>query len=139
MIDCSFNGRIGKDGARVINGQKGDFLSMDMATDIFAGGENRAMWVRVKSSSPNIIKMAEWFKKGRLIKVVGEIRREPEAWDGKDGKPHAMLVITATKIEFVNSGRKKDDNSVEQHPSVKTQETEKPYEVPDEKADDLPF
>ena len=140
MIECSFNGRLGSEGAKVIKGKKGDFMSMDMATDIFGGGENKALWVRVKSSKPQHLKLAEYLTKGRLLKIVGVISRSPECWKDKEGTPRAMHVIYADKIEFINSGKNKQENGgVETHPSVKTQETEKPFEAPEEKADDLPF
>ena len=38
MMYIHFIGRIGKDGAKVINGSNGQFLSVDMATDIYTKG-----------------------------------------------------------------------------------------------------
>lgn len=41
MLYSHFVGRIGKDGAKVINGKWGDFMSMDVTTDFYSKGENK--------------------------------------------------------------------------------------------------
>lgn len=125
----------------MINGQKGDFMSMDMATEVFRNGKNEALWVRVKSSKPQHLKLAQYLTKGRMLKIVGVINRGPEVWNDKEGNPRGMLVIYADKIEFINSGKnRKESGGVETKEAVaKPQETEKPFEAPEDKGDDLPF
>lgn len=40
-MNSHFIGRIGKDGAKVIEGKNGKFLSMDVATDYYSRGKTK--------------------------------------------------------------------------------------------------
>ena len=144
MINSYFIGRIGKDGAKVIEGKNGNFMTMDVATDIYSQGENKAMWVRVRSNMPaHMGKLVQHLTKGKMIEVAGQ-QIEPSAWNGKDGNPHAQVVILASFIKFVPFGKKQGGQDSEQEQNapennVPDANAGMPFKAPDDKADDLPF
>lgn len=144
-MNSHFIGRIGKDGAKVIEGKNGKFLSMDVATDYYSRGENRTLWIRVRSNIPRYVeKLAPHLTKGSMIKVEGQ-QLEPSTWIGKDGEAHAQIVIVANFIDFVRTGKKKDDiNSNQtaaqgQPVTVEAQQQDAPFSAPADNTDDLPF
>ncbi len=146
MMYTHFIGRIGRDGAKVVNGNKGQFLSMDVATDIFTKGENKTLWVRVRSNKEYHIGLAEYLTKGRLILVEGTLL-EPSIWKDKNEEAHAQLSLTADSINFVNSGRRKEStDSIPENGFSSTTETKEgasesdvPFTAPEDEAKDLPF
>lgn len=143
MLYSNFVGRIGKDGAKVIPGARGNFISMDVATDFYSKGENRTMWIRVRSNKENHVKLAEYLTKGKLILVQGQ-QLEDSTWIGKDGEAHSQHVIIADSIDFVRTGRKKEDaQNDQQGQQVETmptsQSNDAPSPAPDDNSDDLPF
>lgn len=140
MLYSNFVGRIGKDGAKVISGVKGNFISMDVATDFYSKGENKTMWIRVRSNKENHVKLAEYLTKGKMILVQGQ-QLEDSTWIGKDGEAHSQHVIIADSIDFVRTGRKKEEGQSEQQmESAPTNHTgDVPFPAPADKSDDLPF
>ena len=149
MLYSNFVGRIGKNGAKVIPGPKGKFVSMDVATDFYSKGENKTMWIRVRSNKENHVKLAEYLTKGKMILIQGQ-QLEDSTWIGKDGEAHSQHVIIADSIDFVrtgntgSTGRKKEDaqngqqgQQVESAPI--TPASDAPYPAPADNSDDLPF
>lgn len=141
-MNSHFIGRIGKDGAKIIEGKKGKFLSMDVATDYYSRGENRTLWIRVRSNIEKHINLSQYLTKGKMITVEGQ-QLEPNCWIGKDGEAHAQIVIVANFIDFVKIGTKKKDD-VEQQPSQQSVTVETPTvntapAAPADETDDLPF
>lgn len=143
MLYSNFVGRIGKDGAKVIQGAKGNFISMDVATDFYNKGENKTMWIRVRSNKENHVKLAEYLTKGKMILVQGQ-QLEDSTWIGKDGDAHSQHVIIADSIDFVRTGRKKEGTQSEQQsqqvesaPVSTTNDA--PFPAPTDSSDDLPF
>lgn len=144
-MNSHFIGRIGKDGAKVIEGKNGKFLSMDVATDYYSRGENRTLWIRVRSNNPQYVeKLAPHLTKGSLITVEGQ-QLEPSTWIGKDGEAHAQIVIVANFIDFVRTGKKKDDTNGNQTAAqgqpvtVEAPQQDAPFPAPADNTDDLPF
>ena len=144
-MNSHFIGRIGKDGAKVIEGKNGKFLSMDVATDYYSRGENRTLWIRVRSNNPQYVeKLAPHLAKGSLITVEGQ-QLEPSTWIGKDGEAHAQIVIVANFIDFVRTGKKKDDTNGNQTAAqgqpvtVEAPQQDAPFPAPADNTDDLPF
>lgn len=138
MLYSHFIGRVGKDGAKILTSKKGDFLTMDVATDFFSKGENQTMWVQVKSNKSQHINLGKHLTKGKLILIEGT-QLLPQTWIGKDGEAHAQITIFADSINFVRVGKKKEgdvspDSPVEQ-PAV---EQAPPFPAP-ENQEDLPF
>lgn len=142
MLYSNFVGRIGKDGAKVIPGTKGNFISMDVATDFYSKGENKTMWIRVRSNKENHVKLAEYLTKGKLIMVQGQQLMD-STWIGKDGEAHSQHVIIADSIDFVRTGKKKEEEQNEQGQQVESTTTnpanEAPFPAPADKSEDLPF
>ena len=147
MMYTHFIGRIGKDGAKVINGNKGQFLSMDVATDIYTKGENKTLWIRVRSNRENHIKLAQYLTQGRVILVQGTLQ-EDNTWIGKDNQTHSQHVIIADSIDFVKIGKKKDVNGTAEgepapNPTVETPKgkpvQDAPNAAPKDKDGDAPF
>ena len=118
---------------------------MDVATDYYSRGENRTLWIRVRSNIEKHINLAQYLTKGKMITVEGQ-QLEPSTWIGKDGEAHAQIVIVANFIDFVKIGGKKKEESgaeqqttAEQQPvTVEGQQLE-PFPVADDNEDDLPF
>jgi single-strand DNA-binding protein len=104
MLYTHFIGRIGKD-AQVINGSKGDFLSMDVAVSDFFKGQETTTWVRVHSN--RYVNLQKWLTKGKLILVEGVLSK-PSIWTDKQGTEHVQISVTADNIHFVSNGKKKD-------------------------------
>ena len=125
-------GRIGKD-AQVIEGKNGKFLSLDIAVDDFNKGENITTWVRIRSSKNNHIKLAKYLTKGRIILVEGTLA-QPQIWIDKNNVQRVQLSITADSVQFVNTGKKRDGETVKAE-SMPAQTSP----APADKEGDLPF
>ena len=125
-------GRIGKD-AQVIEGKNGKFLSLDIAVDDFNKGENITTWVRIRSSKNNHIKLAKYLTKGRIILVEGTLA-QPHIWIDKNNVQRVQLSITADSVQFVNTGKKRDGETVKAESMP-----EQTSPAPADKEDDLPF
>ena len=125
-------GRIGKD-AQVIEGKNGKFLSMDIAVDDFNKGENITTWVRIRSSKNNHVKLAKYLTKGRIILVEGTLA-QPQIWIDKNNVQRVQLSITADSVQFVNTGKKMDGETVKAESMP-----EQTSPAPADKEDDLPF
>lgn len=100
MIRTFFHARVGKDNAKVHNGKNGVFLSVDVATDIYTGGRDVPMWVRLKTNKPNLVNLAQFLKKGKLIEVTG-VLTFPETWTDKNGNIKSIIIIIADSIELL--------------------------------------
>ena len=125
-------GRIGKD-AQVIEGKNGKFLAMDIAVDDFNKGENITTWVRIRSSKNNHVKLAKYLTKGRIILVEGTLA-QPQIWIDKNNVQRVQLSITADSVQFVNTGKKRDGETVKAESMP-----EQTSPAPADKEDDLPF
>ena len=73
MIYSNFTGRVAKK-AKLIDGVNGQFLSMDLAVNNYSKGEEVTQWVRVQSSDPAHLKLAEYFTKGRILTIQGNVK-----------------------------------------------------------------
>ena len=128
MIYSNFTGRVAKK-AKLIDGVNGQFLSMDMAVNDYSKGEEVTQWVRVQSSDPAHLKLAEFFTKGRILTIQGISKIDQ--WEGKDGTPHA--------IDFLNIGKKQDGTNAAANAATDSNVPDAPTDTPKEKKDDLPF
>lgn len=137
-------GRIGKDGAKVLPTKNGGkFISLDVATDYYDRGEDKTMWIRVISTKErHVEKLAQYLTKGKLIMVQG-MQIDSNNWIGKDNQAHSQVTIVAEIIDFVNTGRKQNDNAAgaqgQPVTSAEEQPKENPFPAPEGNADDLPF
>ena len=145
MLYSNFVGRIGKDGAKVIDGANGQFVTMDVATDYYSKGENRTMWIRVRSSRANHVKLAQYLTKGKMILVQGS-QVEDSAWIGKDGEAHSQHVIIADSIEFMRMGKKMGEDGQTQPVAEQSGSNPQAFDkdpmglpAPADASEDLPF
>ena len=133
-------GRIGKD-CQVITGTHGTFMAVDIAVDDYSRGQNITTWVRVRSSRDNHVRLAEYLTKGRLILVEGTI--STSQWTDRQGKCHVQISINADSIAFVNAGKKEEQDANPKKASKKGAKAKNmptpPADVPEAKAEDLPF
>ena len=136
MIYSNFTGRVAKK-AKVIDGVNGQFLSMDLAVNDYSKGEEVTQWVRVQSSDPAHLKLAEYFTKGRILTIQGISKIDQ--WEGKDGTPHAQLRVHAKTIDFLNIGKKQDGTNAAANAATDSNVPDAPTDTPKEKKDDLPF
>ena len=136
MIYSNFTGRVAKK-AKLIDGVNGQFLSMDMAVNDYSKGEEVTQWVRVQSSDPAHLKLAEFFTKGRILTIQGISKIDQ--WEGKDGTPHAQLRVHAKYIDFLNIGKKQEGANATANAATDTNVPDAPTDTPKEKKDDLPF
>ena len=113
------------------------FLSMDMAVNDYSKGEEVTQWVRVQSSDPAHLKLAEFFTKGRILTIQGISKIDQ--WEGKDGTPHAQLRVHAKTIDFLNIGKKQDGTNAAANAATDSNVPDAPTDTPKEKKDDLPF
>lgn len=143
MFTGSFIGRCGKD-AEIVTGANGDFVSIDMAENYYSKGETKTRWNRVRCSSPSALKRAKYWTKGRQLEVVGELAGV-NIYEDKNGKPQYQMVINAFRIEFINTGKKREEQSAANPDPVSEAERQAtpqmPFEAPatDGTQDDLPF
>lgn len=138
MLNSHFVGRIGKDGAQIIKSKNGSkFLSMDVATDYYSKGENKTMWIRVRTNIERYIeKLSPYLKKGTLITVEGQ-QLPSNNWIGKDGEAHSQIVIIANFIDFVRTGKKTTENNDAESDNAKNSPAQP--SAPADSDDDLPF
>lgn len=148
MIHTHFIGHVGRDGAKVISGTHGEFMSFDMAVENFDKGEKITTWIRVRSKLPNHINLAKWITSGRMILVEGTLN-VPTIYSTKKGEHKVELSVRADNMSFVSVGRKSDNGSINQNgngggvppePSVNVvgNTSDDPL-LPPDTSDDLPF
>ena len=110
---------------------------MDLAVNDYSKGEEVTQWVRVQSSDPAHLKLVEYFTKGRILTIHGNIKIDQ--WEGKDGTPHAQLRVHAKNIDFLNIGKKQEGAGIAANATTDTNVPDAPTDTPKEKKDDLPF
>lgn len=138
MISVHFIGRVGKD-AEVIDGQHGQFLSMNVADEVYSKGENKVRWTRVTTSDPALVKRAKYFTKGKPLEIQGELMEDRKWGEYNEFSQH---VVKAKSIDFVPGGKKRQDGqgSAENNiPAESVVDSSQPFPPSDGKGDDLPF
>lgn len=146
MFTGNFIGRVGKD-AEVVKGVNDtEFVSMDLAENYYSKGETKTRWIRVRCSTPRALKMAQYWTKGRQLEVVGELANI-NIYEDSQGKPQYQMIVNAFRVEFVNTGKKKDGQETTKNAKpAPVSEADRqatpsmPFEAPaTEGTDDLPF
>lgn len=138
MISVHFIGRVGKD-AQVKSGQHGDFLTMDVADELYSRGEKKTRWTRIKAGDPAIVRMARYYTKGKPLEIRGELMEDDE-WETNGEKRH-QHVVKANRIDFVPGGRRQDggQQAADGVPPAEVVNEPQPFPAPEGSADDLPF
>lgn len=109
MKQITLDGRIGKDGAKVLKTSAGkEYVRFSLANDSFVDGANRTEWFDITCFDPFIVsKKSEYLKQGRYAIVQGTFKSEIAI---KNGKAYLNHYVTANNIELPSFGGKKDDN-----------------------------
>lgn len=145
MFTGSFIGRVGQD-AKIVDNEKGQFVSMNLAENYYSKGENKTRWIKVIGFTPRCLNMAKYWTKGRQLEVVGELV-DVNIYDDKQGKPQYQMVVNAFRVEFVNTGKKRESQKEDVQPAPVTEADikstpEMPFESATnsgEQQEDLPF
>ena len=109
MRTIIIDGRIGKDGAKVMrtNGGK-EYIRFSLANDAFVNGKTKTDWFDVTCFDQHIVQnKAKYLTQGRYIIVNGGINSEVTY--KKDGKIFLNNYISATSIDFPSFGNKKEE------------------------------
>ena len=113
MKQITLDGRIGKDGAKVLKTSTGkEYVRFSLANDSFVDGTNKTEWFDVTSFDPYIVsKKSEFLKQGRYAIVQGTWKSEVAS---RNGKIYLNHYVTAVNIELPSFGGKKDDENAAQ-------------------------
>lgn len=109
MRTIIIDGRIGKDGAKVMrtNGGK-EYIRFSLANDSFVNGKTKTDWFDVTCFDQHIVQnKAKYLTQGRYVIVNGGINSEVSYKN--DGKIFLNHYISANSIEFPSLGTKKED------------------------------
>ena len=108
MKQITIDGRVGKDGAKILKTQGGkDYLRFSLANDSFVNGANKTEWFDVTCFDPFMVeKRASFLMKGRYVIVTGTLNTEVSA---KDGKIYLNQYVRANDIDFPSFGSKKEE------------------------------
>ena len=99
------DGRIGKDGAKVLQSANGkSYIRFSLANDSFVNGANKTEWFDVSCFDPYIVeKRAKYMTQGRYAIIQGVLNSEVIS---KNGKNIAVLTSPESrKTELIDSLR----------------------------------
>lgn len=110
MRQITLDGRIGKDGAKVMKTATGkEYIRFSLANDSFINGANKTEWFDISCFDPYIVeKKREYLKQGRYAIVQGVINSEVATHNGKVYLNH---YVTANNIELPSLGGKKEEGN----------------------------
>ena len=108
MRQITLDGRIGKDGAKVLKTSTGkEYVRFSLANDAYVDGTTKTDWFDVTCFDPYVVsKKSEYLKQGRYAIVQGTFKSEIAV---RNGKAYLNHYITATNIELPSFGTKKDE------------------------------
>ena len=108
MRQITLDGRIGKDGAKVLQSANGkSYIRFSLANDSFVNGANKTEWFDVSCFDPYIVeKRAKYMTQGRYAIIQGVLNSEVIS---KNGKIYLNHYVNAVTIELPSFGTRKDD------------------------------
>ena len=110
MKQITLDGRIGKDGAKVLKTNTGkDYVRFSLANDSFVDGTNKTEWFDITCFDPFIVsKKSEYLKQGRYAIVQGTLKSEVTS---KNGQIYLNHYVTAINIELPSFGGKREESN----------------------------
>lgn len=110
MKQITIDGRVGKDGAKVMKTQGGkNYLRFSVANDSFVNGANKTEWFDITCFDPFVVEnRVKFLTKGRYVIVTGVLNSEVTA---KDGKVYLNQYVRASDIDFPSIGGKKEESN----------------------------
>lgn len=134
-IYINFTGRIGKD-AQVINSSNGQFMAVDMVVNNKVKGVEKSTWLRVRSSKPQHVNLAQHLTKGKIVAVHGTMMAD--IWQSQEG-PKLNINVNAYSFDFLNFGKKQQQFLQNEEGNVSTVQTPAPpVDMPNDNASDAP-
>jgi single-stranded DNA-binding protein len=107
-------GRLGADPEEQANPKGGSRLTAPVVVNLFKGGEEKAVWIRVTAFDEGIKRRMAAAKKGSAITFRGDL--DPRAYLDKSGEPAPGLDVVLTDFDFIPIARRDDDNTAERTP-----------------------
>lgn len=110
MRQIMLDGRIGKDGAKVLKSNNGkDYIRFSLANDSFVNGENKTEWFEISCFDPYIVEnKSKFMTQGRYAIVQGVVNSEVTS---KNGKIYLNHYVKANNIELPSFGTKKEESN----------------------------
>ena len=105
MRSVTLIGRIGGDASVEKSKNGNEFIKFSIATQEY--NEKETVWMNVLSFNHDIIRMAQYYKKGTLLCVIGDLK--VNKFLNKDNVTVTSLDVVAYSCSFVNSGGNKDN------------------------------
>lgn len=140
MIISQFIGRLGAD-PEIKKAQSGaEYVQMRVATDDYNRGEQTTQWINATVMKDRLGNRE--FKKGSLVSIVGKLTAS--GYLTKSGDPKADISVLVDRIDYVNAGSGKTQQSdavVEKADTGKFEKVEKKAKAVEveQPKDDLPF
>lgn len=102
MRSVTLIGRIGVDASVETSKNGNSFVRFSIATQEY--NENEPVWMNVVSFNNEIIKMAQYYKKGTLLCVMGDLK--VNKFLNKENITVTSLDVVAYSCSFINIGNK---------------------------------
>lgn len=112
MKQIAIDGRIGKDGAKVLKTKNGkNYIRFSLANDSFVNGANKTEWFDITSFDDFVVeKQAKMLTQGRYVIVNGILNSEVSA---NGGKIYLNQYVRANNIEIPSIGKKDDSTDTQ--------------------------
>jgi single-stranded DNA-binding protein len=129
MKTIIIDGRIGKDGAKVLKTKNGKaYIRFSLANDSFVNGANKTEWFDITSFDDFVVeKQSKMLTQGRYVIVNGVLNSEVAT---NNGKVYLNQYVRCNNIEIPSLGSKKDDSNETQVSTytggTKSEETARP-------------
>lgn len=110
MKQITLDGRIGKDGAKVLTTKGGkSYIRFSLANDSFISGANKTEWFDITCFDPYIVEnRSKYMTQGRYAIVQGVLNSEVSV---KDGKVYLNHYVNANNIELPSFGNKREESN----------------------------
>lgn len=103
------DGRLGKDTEVKADKNGRNYARFSLANRVFKNGEEETVWYDVISYDETIVtKQAPHMKKGSYVIVTGTLSVETRT---ANSTIYTNLLLRASKVDFVNTGGKSEDNN----------------------------
>ena len=110
MKQITLDGRIGKDGAKILQTAKGkSYIRFSLANDSFINGANKTEWFDITCFDPYLVESkSKFMTQGRYVIVQGVLNSEVI---NKSGTIYLNHYVTANNIELPSFGGKREESN----------------------------
>ena len=112
MKQITLDGRIGRDGAKVLTSAKGKpYIRFSLANNTFVNGAEKTEWFEISSFDPFIVESkSKLLTQGRYVIVQGVLNSEVTS---KNGNIYLNHYVSANSIELPSFGKREETNEVQ--------------------------